>query len=72
MIRIVLNDEQAKAVESASGAIELRDPQGRLVGFVSRSISEDQLAAAKRRLNSAGPWLTTAQVLSHLQSLGQG
>ncbi|MEX2092514.1 MAG: hypothetical protein WD971_07540 [Pirellulales bacterium] len=71
MIKIVLNDEQAKTVEEATGAIELRDPQGRLVGYVSRSPSSQEIADAKRRLASAGPWYTTQQVLSHLQSLEQ-
>ena len=71
MIKIVLNDEQAKAVGEAVGAVELRDPQGRLVGYVSRSPTIEEIAEAKRRLASSGPWFTTEQVLNHLQSLGQ-
>lgn len=71
MIKIVLNDDQAKAVDEAAGAIELRDPQGRLVGYVSRSPSTREIAEARRRLASAGPWYTTEQVLNHLQSLEQ-
>jgi hypothetical protein len=49
MIKIVLNDDQAKAVDEAAGAIELRDPQGRLVGYVSRSPSTREIAEARRR-----------------------
>jgi hypothetical protein len=71
MIKIVLNDEQAKAVEDSSGAVELRDTRGRLVGYVARSSSAEDIAAAKARLSSTGPWYSTAQVLSHLQSLEQ-
>jgi hypothetical protein len=72
MIRIVLSDEQAKAVEDSSGAVELRDSRGRLVGYVARTSSPEDIAAAKGRLSSSGPWYTTAQVLGHLQSLEQG
>jgi hypothetical protein len=71
MIKIVLSDEQAKAVANAAGAIELRDHQGRLIGLVSPSPSSAEIAEAKRRLNSAGPWYTTEQVINHLQSLEQ-
>lgn len=72
MIKIVLNDEQAKAVESAADAIEIRDPRGRLVGFVSKPLSKESVAVARQRLKSVGPWLTTSQVQSHLHSLKQG
>ncbi len=71
MIKIAVSDEQAKAVEGSSGAIELRDSRGRLVGHVTRTVSPEDVATAKARLNSTGPWYTTAQVLSHLQSLDQ-
>jgi hypothetical protein len=70
MIKIALNNEQAKAVEGADGAIELLDPQGRRVGYVSRSPGQAKIDEAKRRLDSTGPWYTTEQVLNHLQSLG--
>jgi hypothetical protein len=69
MIRIVLNDEQAKAVEEAVGPVELRDLRGGLVGYVSLPPSNQEIEDAKRRLRSSGPWFTTEQVLSHLQSL---
>lgn len=72
MIRIVLNDDQVKAVEDSSGTVELRDSRGRLVGYAARSSSSEDIAAAKARLCSDGPWYTTAQVLGHLQSLEQG
>lgn len=71
MIKIVLNDDQAKAVEEAAGPVELRDQRGGLVGYVSRPPSNQEIEDAKRRLSSSGPWYTTEQVLSHLQSLEQ-
>jgi hypothetical protein len=69
VIKIVLRDEQAKAVEEATGPVELRDVRGGLVGYVSRPVSSQDIEDAKRRLSSSGPWFTTEQVHSHLQSL---
>jgi hypothetical protein len=72
MIKIVLNDEQAKAVEEAAGPVEIRDLRGTLVGYVARRLNDAQIQDAKRRLNSDGPWYSTEQVVNHLQSLEQG
>jgi hypothetical protein len=72
MIKIVLDDEQAKAIENAIGPVELRDSSDTLVGYVARRPSDAEIQDAKRRLNSAGPWYSTEQVLNHLQSLEQG
>jgi hypothetical protein len=72
MIRIILNDEQAKAAQQSSETVELLDQHGRLVGYVSRPPQESVIAEAKRRLNSDGPWHTTPQVIQHLESLEQG
>lgn len=69
MTHIVLSDDQVRAVKSAPGAVELRDEQGNLLGYVARPTSRDRTAEAKRRLNSEGPWHSTDQVLEHLDSL---
>jgi hypothetical protein len=71
MIRIILNDEQAKAAQLATETVELLDQRGHLVGYVSRPPQESTVAEARRRANSAGPWYTTQQVLEHLESLDQ-
>lgn len=72
MTQIVLNDEQVKTVQSATGAVEVRDRHGNLLGYVARRTTEAEIAEAKRRLESDGPWYTTQQVLDHLKSLEQG
>jgi len=72
MIRVVLNNEQASVAENAAGAVELHNPQGRVIGYVSRPLRQEEIAAAKRRLESSGLWHTTQQVLTHLQTLEQG
>ena len=69
MNQIILNDDQVKAVQAATGAVELRDQQGKLVGYIARPPGDEELAEAKRRLSSQGPWHTTAQVMDHLDSL---
>ncbi len=71
MTRITLNDEQAKAVHEAQDTIELRDRQGGLLGYMSRPPCDSEIAEAQRRLNSQGPWHTSAQVLDHLDALDQ-
>jgi hypothetical protein len=69
MIKRVLKEDQAIAVENAAGANELRDQQGQLVGYVSRSPSTQEAAEAKHRLASARHRHTTEQVLNHRLSL---
>jgi hypothetical protein len=69
MAQIILNDEQAKAVQAANGALELRDSRGNLLGYVSPPISSAEIGEALRRLHSDGPWYTTQQVLDRLKSV---
>ncbi len=71
-MRIVLSDDQASAVQAATGIVEIRDRRGSLLGYVSPPPADAEIAEAKRRLQSDGPWLTTEQVMDHLESLGQG
>ena len=52
--------------------VEVRDQRGNLLGYVSVPPSDAEIAEAKRRLESDGPWHTTEQVTEHLKSLEQG
>jgi hypothetical protein len=70
MKHLVLNDEQMKVLAEAQRQIEVRDSDGRLVGylqFVGFTVAE--IEDAKRRLASDEPRYTTEQVLAHLRSL---
>jgi hypothetical protein len=71
MIQIVLTDEQAKVVAAALEEVSVCDAGGNVLGFLSPVWTEEDVAEAKRRLASNQPRLTTAEVLAHLQSLGQ-
>lgn len=70
MPHITIDEQQVRILLESSGTIEIRDRHGNKLGYVSRSFSADEIADAKRRLASKGPWYTTEQVLNHLSSLG--
>ena len=72
MTQIILSDDQARVVHAARDAVEIRDQQGNLLGYVSPPPSDVEIAEAKRRLKSDGPWYTTEQVTDHLKSLERG
>ena len=72
MTQIVVNDDQLKAIRAATGAVALRDADGNLLGYLSPPLSAEAIAEAKRRLQSDGPWLSTKEVLEHLDSREQG
>jgi hypothetical protein len=70
MSHIVLTEDQFRTISQAY-PVEVRDPQGVVVGFIEPlAFSEADLAEAHRRAASSGPWLTGDQVLNHLQALG--
>ena len=72
MTEIILSADQIQAVVGATDAVELRDDQGILLGYVARPPSDKEISEARRRLETDGPWHTTEQVLKHLDSLEQG
>jgi hypothetical protein len=71
MTQIVLNEDQANAIKAATGVVELRDGDGRLLAYIPRPFTSERIADAKRRAEFDGPWYTTEQVLNHLASLDQ-
>jgi hypothetical protein len=75
MIRIVLNDEQARQIVGASQPIEVVDAQGRALGQIApvstpqsmrETISEDELAEVKQRMQSPGEYSTLQQIKDRL------
>lgn len=84
MIRIVLTEEQTKAITGVSEPIDLVDSSGRMLGRMTPTPPEsdqalemtpEDLAEVKRRMADAardgGTFYTTQQVLDHLKSLEQ-
>jgi hypothetical protein len=81
MNEIILTTEQASILASAEGLVAIRRPDGSFIGWVSPGtnfilpnacpFSPEEIAEAKARAESPGPWFTTAEVLEHLRSLEQ-
>ena len=71
MTQIILSEDQARAVKGSTDAVEIRDEQGNLLGYMARPVDDERIANSKQRLESDGPWHSTKHVLEHLQSLDQ-
>jgi hypothetical protein len=73
MIRIVVDNEQAKAIVDAKEAVQVCDESGKVLGVIDRAgsalFTAEEIARAKRNLAAPGPRYTTEQVLEHLRSL---
>ena len=69
MTRIILSADQAIVLHTTSDIVELCDPEGTVVGYVSRPFGQADIDEANRRLASGGPWYTTKEVIAHLDSL---
>ncbi len=70
MTPILLTAEQARIVAGAQGAIPAQDPSGHVVGyFDSLGITPEEIAEARRRAASPGPWFKGERVQAHLQAL---
>ncbi|HVA46813.1 MAG TPA: hypothetical protein VNH11_10650 [Pirellulales bacterium] len=71
MPHIVVDTTEAELIAAAGSTVHVRDPKGRLVGFITPAPPEEEIAAAKARLAEGrkGPTYTTAEVLAHLRSL---
>ena len=71
MQHIVVDDQQARVISEATEGVEIRDPQGRHLGYVAQGLTDEDVAIAKQRLASDEPRYTTQEVLDHLRSLEQ-
>jgi hypothetical protein len=69
MNHIIVDDQQARIISEATGSVEIRDPQGRHLGYVAHGFTDEDIAIAKQRLASDEPRYTTQEVLDHLGSL---
>ena len=78
MTFITISDEQARVIADSTGPIVFVDVTGREVGKLEPiarsanselSISADELADLRNRMNSPGPGKTTKDLLDHLKSI---
>lgn len=69
---IVVDDRQAKIISEAGQTVEILDQHGNHLGYVAHPFTDEDIAVAKRRLQSDEPRFTTQEVFSHLRSSEQG
>jgi hypothetical protein len=69
MPELILTEEQARVVAEALAPVRVRDGRGNVLGTIAPIWTEEDIADARRRLASAEPRYSTAQVLEYLRSL---
>ena len=69
MTQIVLTPNQVKVVLGSTGHVEIFDPQGKLLGYLTSGVSSKDLAIARQRLASGEPGFTFDEVMTRLHSL---
>lgn len=73
MTSIVLDEQQSQAISAAQDSIELRDQQGRRLGYFTRVLghgfTDEDIELALKRRQTPGPRYSTQQVLERLDQL---
>ncbi len=69
MVKIVVTEDQAKAIVEAKESVEIVDVAGNRLGFFARPFSDEEIAIARQRAASDEPRRTTQQVIERLKSL---
>ena len=69
MTQIILDQAQAEVVAKANEPVEVRGPNGILLGHIEPELTASEIQALKQKLTSPAKWYTTEQVLDHLRSL---
>jgi hypothetical protein len=69
MPRVVLSDEQARILTTALESVELVDAKGDVLRIIPPMWTKEDIAEAKRRLASPGPWFTSDQIRRRLAAL---
>jgi hypothetical protein len=71
MPHITLTAEQARLIVGKPGEIEVRDPDGRLIGFLSWSDERSLIERAKRSRDSNQPHSPSHVVQARLRKLAE-
>jgi hypothetical protein len=69
MPHIVIDEQQARLISEATGDVEIRDAEGRHLGYVAHGFGDEDIAIARQRLGSEHSRYTTREVLDHVRSL---
>lgn len=68
---IVLDEAQANVVSQAKGNVEIRDRNGKHLGYLAHGFTDDDIRIARERAVSPSPRFSTAEVLDRLASREQ-
>jgi hypothetical protein len=69
MDHIVVDDFQAEIICRTPQNIEIRDRQGRCLGYVAHGFTDEDINIAKQRMESNERRYSTEEVLRHIESL---
>jgi hypothetical protein len=72
MVKIEVNADVARRIMESGESIEIVDERGRRLGFVSRPISDDEIAEARRRADIEQGGSTLDDVWSRIKSKNGG
>ena len=67
MTYIVLDESQVRILSQSKGEVEVRDPQGKHLGYIAHGFTDADMRLARERATSNAPRLTTAEVLARLR-----
>jgi hypothetical protein len=73
MSHIVVDEKQAAIISHSGRSVQVLDPKGNIVGYVTPAPPPEEVDAVLERVarGPGGPVLTTREVLDHLRSLEQ-
>ncbi len=71
MPHIIISEEQAKIIAESQGQVEVRDENGKHLGYLVQTFTDEEIAIAQKRCTSEEARFTTSEVLEHLESLNQ-
>src|SRR5436305_13720338 len=69
MPHIIIDEQQARLTSEATGDVEIRDSEGRHLGYVAHGFTDEDIAIARQRLTSIHSRYTTREVLDHRRPL---
>jgi len=69
--KIIVDEGQARIIAQATDVVEVRDQEGRILGYVTHGFTAEDVAVAQERLLSGQPRFSTQEVLRRLKSADQ-
>jgi hypothetical protein len=69
MVQVVVTADQARLMTESHESVEIVDENGRRLGTVVRPPNDEDVRIARQRVDQSGNRYSTAEVVSHLQSL---